>query len=105
MFHFYFLSLSFAPCGEGGGEIIEIFNLLSGQEVFVPEQDANSEDDSPCSPFCICSDCFPILDMPGSELDLLMEKNRVSSKSTPSFCSPYLPSSFHNDIWQPPQLS
>ena len=104
IFTIYILCLSFAPCGEDSSGIMQLFDLLSGQEILVTEQDTNSDNDTPCSPFCVCSNCVPILDMPVSEMVLPKEKNRVESKTPPSYCSFYLPTSFRNDIWQPPKL-
>jgi hypothetical protein len=104
IFTIYMFCLSFAPCGESGG-VVELFDLLIGQKVLVAQQDANSDNNTtPCSPFCICSNCVPILYMPESGVVLPNDKNGIEPKTSPFYAPFYLPSSFHNDIWQPPKL-
>lgn len=103
IFTIYILCLSFAPCEEGRG-VVELFDLFTGQEILAAEQDSNSDNNTPCSPFCICSNCAPILDMPESVVLLPSEKNVIKAKTPSSYCSFYLPSSFYNDIWQPPKI-
>ena len=103
IFTIYILFLSFAPCGESGGGV-ELFDLLTGQKVLVAEQDSNSDTPPPCSPFCICSNCVPILYMPESGVVLLNDKNVIEAKTPSSYYSFYLPSSFYNKIWQPPKV-
>jgi len=77
IFTIYMFCLSFAPCEERGGEV-ELFDLLVNQKTLVVEQDSNSGNNTtPCSPFCICSNCVPILYMPESGVVLLNEKNVI----------------------------
>jgi hypothetical protein len=104
IFTIYLFSLTIAPCGEGGG-IIGIFTFLSEQETLTVEQHENPCEDAPCSPFCICSCCIPILDTPKTEMLLPERKSIPTLKEALSYYASYLPSSFHKDIWQPPKLS
>ena len=100
------LALSLAPCGDGGGGIVEIANQLFGIEAQISseiEQNSDPCEDSPCSPFCICSSCFTAFD--ATKEIRLPEKILTSSpKTTPSFIPHFHPSSFNHSIWQPPQL-
>ncbi|NNF34671.1 MAG: hypothetical protein HKN68_11205 [Saprospiraceae bacterium] len=107
LFTIYMLALSLTPCGDGGGSVVVIASQLfdiETQNSQEKEQNSDSSEDSPCSPFCICSNCIPVLDIPESEVVVPQEENRINSKATPSYCSPYLPLSRHSDIWHPPQL-
>lgn len=104
IFTIYILCLSFAPCGEDSG-VVDLFDLLTGQKVLVVEQDSNSDNNTtPCSPFCICSNCGPILYMPESGVVLPNDKNVIEAKTPSSYYFFYLPSSFYNKIWQPPKV-
>lgn len=104
IFTIYILFISFAPCGESDGGV-ELFDSLTGQKVLVAEQDSNEGSTTPCSPFCICSNCAPILYMPASGIVLPNDKNIIEAKNTSTYYSFYLPSSFYNKIWQPPKVS
>ena len=103
IFTIYMLSLSLALCGEGGGGIMEIIDILTGQEMLVSEHESNTCNDEPCSPFCICSHCIPILSTPENPF-VFAEINIIPPTVEPSFYFFSFASSFHKDIWQPPKL-
>jgi hypothetical protein len=100
----FFLSL--APCGDGGGGIVTI-----AKKIFNIENEISSEitqkpdpcEDSPCSPFCICSSCFMAIN---TTKEISFPEKILSSllKTTPSFITHFHPSSFYHSIWQPPRL-
>jgi len=81
-----------------------IFDLLSGQEIVLIEQNNAPCEDAPCTPFCICSNCVPVLDIPETEIVLPKRKTVFNPKESPIYHSNYLPSSFNKEIWQPPKL-
>ena len=102
----YIFALSLAPCGDGGGGIMVIANhhiAIEIQNSIEKEQNSDPCEDSPCSPFCICSSCFTALDT-AKEI-LLLEKVLTSlPKTTPSFLAHFKPFNFNLAIWHPPQL-
>jgi len=100
----YIFALSLAPCGDGGGGIVVIANQLLGLETNIEvKQNSDPCENSPCSPFCICSSCFMALDT-AKEI-CLPERTLPSTPETPpSFIPSLSPSSFNHSIWQPPQL-
>lgn len=61
-------------------------------------------EDVPCSPFCTCSSCIPILDTPETGLLLPVLRQRVLCQTIPTCIAPFLPAPYHKDIWQPPKL-
>lgn len=103
IFSIYLLALLLIPCSEGGGGNVGIFDTLTGQQMLVDEQESNTCNDEPCSPFCICSRCIPILSTPENPI-IFAEKNIIPPTTEPSFYSFSSPSSFHKDIWQPPKV-
>ena len=106
IFTIYIFALSLAPCGDGGGGIVVLANQLLGieyQKSIETEQKSDPCEDSPCSPFCICSSCFTALDT-AKEICLPEKTLSSSSKTTPSFIPHFHSSFFNQSIWQPPQL-
>ncbi|MBR9922686.1 MAG: hypothetical protein GYB31_17790 [Bacteroidetes bacterium] len=106
IFTIYIFALSLAPCGDGGGGIIVIANQLLGLEIqnsLDAEQNSDPCEDSPCSPFCICSSCFTAFDT-AKEIHLPEKTPTLIPKTTPSFIPHFHPSSFNHSIWQPPKL-
>jgi len=102
----YIFSLSLVPCGDGGGGIMVIANHLFDIEIqksLEKEQNSDPCEDSPCSPFCICSSCFTALDTV-KEIQLPEKVLTSLPKTTPSFIAHFHPSDFNHFIWQPPQL-
>ena len=97
-------SLSLAPCGDGGGGIMVIFDFLSGQEIVLTDQNSDPCEDAPCSPFCICSSCTPILDTPETQVVLPKNKHISIHQEVLAYHFSYLPSLFYKDIWQPPKI-
>ena len=104
IFTIYLFSLSLAPCGDGGGGIMVIIDFLSGQEIVIAQQNNDPCEDAPCSPFCICSSCVPILDTPETQVELPKSKHISIQKQVLAYHFSYLPSPFYKDIWQPPKL-
>ena len=104
IFTIYLFSLSLIPCGEGGGGIMAIFDFFAGQEISLVEQGNDPCEDAPCSPFCICSSCVPILDTPETQVELPKSKHISIQKQVLAYHFSYLPSPFYKDIWQPPKL-
>lgn len=104
IFTIYLFTLSLIPCGEGGGGIMAIFEFFAGEEISLVEQGNDPCEDAPCSPFCICSSCVPILDTPETGVVLPTKKQVVFCKTIPTCDFNYLPSPFYKDIWQPPKL-
>lgn len=107
IFIIYMLALSLVPCGDGGGGIVEITNLLFGEEyqdISDHEQHSNDCGDDPCSPFCICSCCSPALDIP-TKLPFHIKFLPPIPVKASSFLSNIIHSSFHSSIWQPPKFS
>ena len=103
----YIFILSLAPCGDGGGGIGVIANQLFGienQNNIETEEKSDPCEDSPCSPFCICSSCFTALDT-AKEISLPEKIHTLLPKNSPSFIPHFNSSSFNPSIWQPPQLS
>jgi len=100
----YIFALSLAPCGDGGGGIVVIANQLLGWETNIEgKQNSDPCENSPCSPFCICSSCFMALDT-AKEIHL-PERILSSVPETPPLFTPqFHSSSFNHSIWQPPQL-
>ncbi len=89
-----------------GGGIVVIANQLfdiANQNSIETEQKSDPCEDSPCSPFCICSSCFTALDTV-KEIRLPEKILTSSPKNTPSFIQHFHSSSFNPSIWQPPQL-
>jgi len=106
IFTIYIFALSLVPCGDGGGGIVKITNYLfdiETQNILENEQNSDPCEDSPCSPFCICSSCFTALD---TAKENRLPKKVVTSlpNTTPSFIAHFRPSSFNHSIWQPPKL-
>jgi len=102
----YIFALSLVPCGDGGGGIMVIANHLFDIETQnISENNQNSDpcQDSPCSPFCICSSCFSALNTV-DEICLPVKTLTPLPKNTPSFLVHFHPSDFNHSIWQPPQL-
>ena len=101
IFTIYIFALSLAPCGDGGGGILVIANQLLDLEVpnnLKVEQNSDPCEDSPCSPFCICSSCFTALDT-AKEIYLPEKTLSLSPKTTPSFTLHFHSSSFNHSIW------
>ena len=106
IFTFYIFALSLTPCGDGGGGIVVIANQLfdiANQNSIETEQKSDPCEDSPCSPFCICSSCFSALNTV-DEICLPVKTLTPLPKNTPSFLVHFHPSDFNHSIWQPPQL-
>lgn len=100
----YIFALSLAPCGDGGGGIVVIANQLLGLETNIEvKQNSDPCENSPCSPFCICSSCFMALDT-AKEICLPEKILSSSPKTTPLFTLHFYSTSFNHSIWQPPQL-
>lgn len=103
---FYIFTLSLVPCGDGGGGIMKIANYLfniESQNISENNQNSDPCQDSPCSPFCICSSCFTALDT-AKEIRLPEKIVTPLPKTTPSFIAHFHPFSFNHSIWQPPKL-
>lgn len=106
IFTIYIFALSLAPCGDSGGGIVVIASQLfdiKTQNSLEIEQSSDPCEDSPCSPFCICSSCFTALDI-AKEICLPEKTLSSSPKTTPSFIPHFHSSFFNRSIWQPPQL-
>ena len=102
----YIFVLSLVPCGDGGGGIVVIAKQLFGieaQNSIELEQDYDTCENAPCSPFCICSGCFTALDT-AKEIRLPEKIVTTIPKTTPSFIKHFYPSIFNHSIWQPPKL-
>jgi len=100
------LGLSFIPCGDGGGGIIEIANHLLGIEhQHISDQDQHHKDcgNDVCTPFCICSCCSIALDIPKKRLSLFKYFQPILVNLSMSFSS-FIPTSYYNSIWHPPQV-
>jgi len=100
----YIFALSLAPCGDGGGGIVVIANQLLGWETNIEgKQNSDPCENSPCSPFCICSSCFMALD---TAKEIYLPERILSSvpETPPLFTPQFHSSSFNHSIWQPPQL-
>ena len=107
IFTFYMLALSLVPCGDGGGGIVEIANLLFGEEdqhISDHQQHSNDCGDDQCSPFCICSCCSSALDSP-VKLPFQIKSLPPIPVQAPAFYSHIVYSSFQSSIWQPPKFS
>ena len=107
IFTIYMLALSLVPCGDGGGGIVEIANLLFGEEhqhISGHEQHSNDCGDDLCSPFCICSCCSSVLDAP-IKLPFQIKSPPPIPGRTPLFVPNITYSSFPSTIWQPPKFS
>ena len=101
------LALSLVPCGDGGGGIVEIANHLFGIEhthISDHDQHSNSCGDDTCSPFCICSCCSTVIDIP-IKLPFQIKNPPPTPERTPSFAPDIIHSSFFPTIWQPPRFS
>lgn len=109
---FYMLSLSFVPCGDGGGGIMEIAEQLFGMEHHSGhghEHDKESEypgdcNDDHCSPICVCNCCSTVFDPP-TELGVVIKKGAAISHQVPVLTSLIKPSAYLDAIWQPPRIS
>jgi len=100
----YIFAVSLAPCSDGGGGIVLIANQLLGLETNIEvRQNSDPCENSPCSPFCICSSCFTAIDTV-KEIHLIANTPTLLPKTTPSFIPQFNPSHFNPSIWQPPQL-
>lgn len=84
--------------------MVIIVDSSLGQEIVLIEQNNAPGEDAPCSPFCICSSCVPILDIPDNQVELPNSKHISIQKKVLAYHFSYLPSPFYKDIWQPPKL-
>lgn len=101
------LALSLIPCGDGGGGIVELVNHFFGvehQHVSDHEQHSNDCGDDTCSPFCVCSCCSTVIDVP-EKLPFQATLPPPIPSKTPSFTPNINPSAFLTSIWQPPKFS
>ncbi|MEZ4885218.1 MAG: hypothetical protein R3E32_10870 [Chitinophagales bacterium] len=106
IFTIYIFVLLLSPCGDGGGGIVAVVNQLLGLEIhnnLEIEQNSDPCEDSPCSPFCICSSCFTPLET-SKEIPLIEKALTLFPKTISSFTSHFYSSSFCKSIWQPPKL-
>ena len=108
IFTIYIFALSFAPCGDGGGGILIIADHLIGIRIAIQdtseiEQNSDPCEESPCSPFCICSSCYTAFDTV-KEIPLPQRILITPPKTTPSFIPHFNSITFNHSIWQPPQL-
>ena len=106
VFTVYLFALSLVPCSDGGGGIVEMLNHLSGiehQHFSDHEEHSNGCSDDACSPFCICSCCSSMIDIP-EKLPLQIKIPLPSPETTPLFISTIISSTFHVSIWQPPKF-
>ncbi len=103
----HMIALSLIPCGDGGGDIVEIakhfFEIEHTHSTDHKEHSKGCGDDT-CSPFCICSCCSSGIDYPKNS-SLQLKPLSLLVKTIPSFISTFLPSSYNNAIWQPPMFS
>jgi len=101
------LALSFIPCGDGGGGIVELANNffeIEYQQTSNHTQHSKDCGDDTCSPFCICSCCSTSINAPANinytdKYIALFPQNLISYKSDFHF------SNFNSSIWQPPKFS
>ncbi len=107
IFTIYILALSFVPCSDGGGGMVEIVKHFFGVEHHhVSDHEQHSKDcgDDACTPFCVCSCCSIAVDIPPKLFFKVEYLPPILSKLQTSF-SDFIPSSFHTSIWQPPRFS
>jgi len=107
IFTIYLLALSFVPCGDGGGGIVEIVNHYMGLEhKHVSDHDQHSNDcgDDSCTVFCICSCCSSAVDSPAQQPSLVDLPTPIPS-TNPSFSPNFIISDHKPLVWQPPKFS
>jgi len=107
IFAFYLIALSFVPCGDNGGGIVDMTKHLLGIEHQAHadhEHHNNACGDDDCTPFCICSCCSLVLDFP-SENSMEIKTPVLVPPGTPAFISEIPSFLFINSVWQPPNIS
>ncbi len=106
IFAFYLIGVSFVPCGDGDGGILEVANqLFKLDHNHVSNHDKHSKDcgDDTCTVFCICSCCSTMLELP-SEYPLEIVLTDPPFTETLSLHPILYKSIFLASIWQPPKF-
>jgi hypothetical protein len=101
------LALALVPCSDGGGGVVEIANQLFGIEHQINsdhEHHSKNCGDDLCPPFCVCSCCSSVLDLPVKPLTQIQSLPPIP-EATPLFAPGIILSSFSSAIWQPPKFS
>lgn len=101
------LALSFIPCGDGGGGIVELANHfleIEHQHISDHDQHSNGCGDDTCSPFCVCSCCSISINI-ATNTELKDNYIILISRNVLSYNSDFYPSNFSSSIWQPPKFS
>jgi hypothetical protein len=101
LFSIYIIALSCLPCADAGKAVV------NDSKTFQSETHSATDEhtDDACSPFCICncchySDFHKTADAVKKEVIL-----RTFTEMQGTAYTSTLFSTFHNSIWQPPQIS
>ena len=103
----YLIALSFVPCGDGGGGIVEIINHLfdiEHQHISDHEHHSRNCGDDDCSPFCVCICCSIAINVP-EEITKFRPFTLWCFNERPTNLSNIYSFTFSSSIWHPPTFS
>lgn len=104
IFALYMLTLAFVPCGDNSGIAVNIVGDDLRVELSTDNSHHNhSKDcgDDLCSPFCYCTCCVSMLDLP-SDFQPQIKKLEPATQLASYNVSNFIYSDLINSIWRPP---